>query len=169
MNEIEEFLRRAAALRNQQAQPAQQRSPAPAARPVAPAQVYTPPRLAPSDEILDAEVIDTGDVSGDDVAHYVKQHLSPREFEERSQHAAERIRLADDAMEAHLHDAFEHRLGALGATTSRAEDSTLDDAEAAAAAQPPQVPDLVKILRSPRDLRNAIILNELLTPPTHRW
>jgi hypothetical protein len=166
MSEIEEFLKRAAALRAQQAQ---QRAPQPArlAAPLATLQRSTPP---PSDaEVMDAEVIATDDVSGDDVAAYVQRHLSPSEFQMRAGQLAERIRSADEQFESHLHKAFEHKLGQLGAVTSRAEDSTLDVEEEAAKAIPVSPSDLVRIICSPQGIRNAIVVSELLNRPEHRW
>lgn len=165
MNEIEEFLRRAAAMRAQQAQqraqPPPQRTPPVAAPPV----VYPP-------QVVDAEIIEAEEVSGDDVAQEVQRHLNTQGFQQRAQHLAENIRAADDAIEAHLHQAFEHRLGQLGTSTSVAEDSTLDDEEAAAAKIQPATErewSIQSMLRSPNHLRRAIVLREVLDPPEHRW
>jgi hypothetical protein len=158
MNEIEEFLRRAAALREQQAR---QR-----AQPLGPA-VPSGELAPPSSEVMDAEIVSTDEVSGDDVADHVQRHLSPQSFQDRAQRVAARIKSADDDMDAHLHEKFEHRLGTLGATTSRAEASTMEKAESAPLEATGS--SLAALIRSPQSLRNAIVLNELLTPPWHRW
>lgn len=199
MNEIEEFLKRAAAMRAQQkAGQGQRPGPqgAPAQRPPAgtqpanapsgsapptargPLVTNRPTAIAPLsqrsklDVVLDAEVIEEEPVSGDDVADYVARHLDAGLFKERSSHLGESIKHSDEAIEARLHQTFEHRLGQLGPGTPRAEDSTLDEEEMAAlrlakaAARPA---DLRTLLQSPLHLRNAIILAEVLNPPTHRW
>lgn len=182
MNDIEEFLRRAAALRAQQAQKAQPG--APKAQPARPAQqrpaAPTPPRtsplrpvMTPSAEVMEAEVIEDDAVSGDDVARLVEQHLDNRGFVERASHLAESVRGSDDVIEAHLHETFEHRLGQLGESTSRAEDSTLDDEDSAAkvtvTAASLSGEAVAKLLRSPRELRTAILLREILDRPQHLW
>ncbi|MGE3777130.1 MAG: hypothetical protein AB7F89_08105 [Pirellulaceae bacterium] len=176
MNEIEEFLKRAAALRAQQQQRGSRQAGAPSAP--APAPVPAPVRTIaqpspPVAEIVDAIVVDGGD-TGDVSAHVQRQfqRLGGGSSPFGEQRLAERVRQADDVMEAHLHGKFEHRLGRLGAATSRAEDSTLDDEETAAlaAASTTAAPvDFLQLLRNPHSLRTAIILSEVLTPPTERW
>jgi hypothetical protein len=169
MSEIEEFLKRAAALRAQQAQQAQQRAPQPARLVTPPTALQRSNPIASDAEVMDAEVIESDNVSGDDVAAYVDRHLNRSEFEMRAGQLAERVRSADEQFESHLHDAFEHKLGQLGAMTSRAEDSTLDAQEEEAKAKPVSPSDLVKLIRSAQGVRNAIVVSELLTRPEHRW
>jgi hypothetical protein len=162
MSEIEEFLKRAAAMRAQQAQQRTQRPPQ-RPQPVTTPVVYVP-------DVLDAEILEAEEVTGDDVAADVLRHLDTSSFQNRAQQFASDVRSADDAIEAHLHSAFEHRLGALGASTSAAEDSTLDSEEnAAKAAATTDGLDIAALLRSPQNIRNAIILSEVLNPPGHRW
>jgi hypothetical protein len=82
------------------------------------------------------------------------------------------VRASDDAIEAHMHEVFEHKLGQLGTTTSMVKDSTLDvEEEAAKAAQATQAMqvDLRAMFRSPQDIRNAILFSEIINPPHHRW
>lgn len=161
MSEIEEFLKRAAAMRAQQARQAPPRT----------APVVRRPMVA-VDEVLDAEVIEVDEVSGDDVARDVQKHLDTAEFQRRAARLAEKVRASDDRIEAHLHQAFEHRLGQLGASTTAAEDSTLDTEEAAAAQAAQPVAgriDLRAMLLEPHAVRNAIIMGELLNRPTYRW
>ncbi len=175
MNEIEEFLKRAAAMRARQpgAQPAPPRPPvSPPPTPLREAPVAPLSRFAPSAEVQDAEVVEAEEVTGDQVSAYVSRHLDSGLFKERASHLGEVVRSTDEAIESHLHETFEHRLGRLGASTARAEDSTLDDEETAAAkAASVQVPALTfsALLRSPQNLRNAIILSEILNPPHIRW
>jgi hypothetical protein len=176
MNEIEQFLKRAAALRAQQARQAQQRGPQ--ERPLQPqrapqpARTPAPPPAAPQPRtanVVDAEVIEADEVSGADVAAYVQRHLGASQFQERASHLAERVRSSDEVFEAHLHETFEHRLGRLGPATSRAEDSTLDAEEQAAKAKSVTPNELARLIQSPQGIRNAIIVSELLNRPEHRW
>ena len=163
MSDIEEFLKRAAAMRAQQAQQRSPQRPPQRVQPVPQPVVYVP-------QVLDAEILEVDEVSGDDVAADVQRHLDTSSFQFRAQQLASDVRSSDDAIESHLHAAFVHRLGALGATTSAAEDSTLDSEENAAKARAaPATVDIAALLRSPQHIRNAIILSEVLNPPEHRW
>jgi hypothetical protein len=170
MSEIEEFLKRAAAMRARQqaaqAPPSPQPSPA-SARRVAP--TYTP--RGSSFDVQDAEVLEAEEVTGDDVAEYVTQHLDSSSFTQSTRRLGADIKSADEAIEAHLHQTFEHRLGQLGGMTAQAEDSTLDEDENLAAKAQKHVPALsfTDLLHSPQNLKNAIILAEILNPPHRRW
>lgn len=183
MNEIEEFLKRAAAMRARQqgaapaAPPGQPPMPAPSASPLTPLSRVAPlpvSRLSTL-EVQDAEVIEADEVSGDDVAEYVTQHLDSTKFSQRASRLGADIKSSDEDIEAHLHQTFVHRLGQLGASTSQAEDSILDDEENAAraasraAASAISIASVADMLRSPQSLRNAIILSEVLNPPHSRW
>jgi hypothetical protein len=174
MNEIEEFLKRAAAMR------ARQQASAPTPPRQAPPPAPPPPRTTPlaplasrmqADLVEEAEVIDAEELTGSDVSQHVARYLDSGSFRERSSHLGETIKGSDEIIESHLHETFEHRLGQLGATTARAEDSTLDQDEAAAQAAlaKPTTFDLRSLFQSPQNLRNAIILSEVLNPPRDRW
>lgn len=173
MNEIEEFLKRAAAMRARQQGAAAPAPTPPRSAPTRPPQSTASIRRPPTTSVQDAEVIEAEEVTvGDDVAEHVARHLSSRTFSERASHLGEDIKAADEVLESHLHETFEHKLGSLGATTARADDSTLDEDElqAAKAAQPPSsAQSLLNMLRSPQNLRNTIILSEILNPPYSRW
>jgi len=169
MNEIEEFLKRAAAMRARQQQGAQPTAARPSAPPPPPSAPPLSARL-PTSIVQDAEVIEAEEVTGDDVANYVTRHLDSGLFKQRAAQLGSEIKSADEAIEAHLHQTFEHRLGQLGGSTARADDSSLDDDEtAAAAAKAPATTSFADLLRSPQNLRNAIILSEIFNPPRHRW
>lgn len=176
MNEIEEFLKRAAAMRARQqgaqaSPPRQPAAPAPAPPPQRPAPLSPLSRRSQSDIVEDAEVIDAEEVDIEGVSRSVARHLDNSAFRERSTHLGERIKSADEAIESHLHETFEHRLGTLGGKTAQAEDSALDDDENTArqaAASSTQF-DLRSLLQSPQSVRNAIILSEVLNPPYDRW
>jgi hypothetical protein len=169
--DIEDFLRRAAKRRAAQSPPAS-RAPQP-----------PPARLAPQapqaieylgdDDVVDAYVVEQpGILSGHDVADHVSQHINTSAVGERLSHMGEEIDRADDRMEAHMHGYFEHKLGDLGAVTSRASDSTLDDDNVGQSDSdtekltPFNIRDL---LGSPQSIRDAIILTEILGRPEDSW
>jgi hypothetical protein len=167
MNEIEEFLKRAAAMRARAAA----KSATPPTRTAPPAPPPMPP--IPKSLVQDAEIVEAEPVSGDDVAELVAKHLDSRSFLDRASRLGSSVKSTDEVIESHLHETFEHRLGQLGATTARAQESTLDDDERAAAiaaAKGKVAPtSLAAQLRSKNSLRNAIILSEILNPPNSRW
>ena len=171
MNEIEEFLKRAAAMRARQ----QGAQPAPPPQPLAPPtpRVLSPlSARMPTSDVQDAEVIEAEEVTGDDVSDYVTRHLDSGLFKQRASQLGADVKSADEVIESRLHQTFEHRLGSLGASTARAEDSSLDDDETAAAlalAAQSAPMSFAELLRSPQSLRNAIILSEILNPPRNRW
>jgi hypothetical protein len=101
-------------------------------------------------------------VSGDDIAAHVASHLSNREFEQRASHLGERVGLADDDLAAHLQQVFDHHVGSIGTPgTAR---MTGEETNAANMSL-----EILATFRDPTMLRRAIILNEVLTPPTQRW
>ncbi len=163
--DIEDFLRRAAQRRAPQGPP-------PVSRPVP-----FPPDLEilDDDDVVDTEIVDAypvedpGILSGPDVGAHVSQHINTADFGERISHLGEVIDHADDRMEAHMQEIFEHKLGELGAPTSRASESTLDDdgERRPGAAGPGQRAafNIRRLLSSPGSIRDAIVLGEVLRRP----
>lgn len=162
--DIEDFLRRAAQRREQKPAPVQ-RQPAP--QQPAPRQ---PQRLVEPEIVEEIQIIEPDILRGETVAEHVSGHIQTAGFEERLSHLGEDVDHSDDRMEAHLHDVFEHDLGQLGAKTSIAEESTLDDDS-----PPPKGParlstaDVLAMLSQPDSIRQAIILTEILNRPEDRW
>jgi hypothetical protein len=202
-NEVEEFLRRAAArraqveaqmraqaearARGQQMPPPQQQIPVayspqqpPAgygqARPVPPRmtsaaqslsqqQAYSSPSM--SQTVVAAELAE----DTDRVAASVAAHL--RGTEQIARHTAqlsERVDVADDLMDAHLQQTFDHQLGRLKKTTDATPQVTRQDSNAVAATvAKATVLGIAHMLQSPENIRSAIILNEVFNRPTDRW
>ncbi|MDA1054606.1 MAG: hypothetical protein O3C40_29595 [Planctomycetota bacterium] len=167
--DIEEFLRRAAQRRAQQ----QQQSPKPQVRPPQGQRPKpAPPRPV---QILDAEIIQEVEIieprvlSGSSVAEHVKDHIREGVFDEQLSHLGEEVDRSDDRMEAHLHQVFEHDLGQLGARTSTASDSSLDDDSPGQRPQAAKPTNFLALLQNPASIRQAIILSEILARPSDRW
>jgi len=70
---------------------------------------------------------------------------------------------ADEAMEAHIHQARDHKVGDL---TSSAPTATSDQQPATGENRALSVGEL---LRDPHSIRDAIVVSEILRRPTHRW
>jgi hypothetical protein len=194
-DEIEEFLRRAAQRRAAQAaqqQAAQQQPqqfqppPPPPPRPVAPA---PRPALAPTyvePQPVEVEVVYDEPELGAGVSSHVAQAMDNRQFTERASHLGEVVGLADDNMDAHLHQKFDHQVGQLRSTTAAVpavapspsfEQARHGDAgaapagagDAAAHAAGVSAAEIAQLLRTPRNIRYAVIMNEVLTRPEGRW
>ncbi len=202
-NEVEEFLRRAAARRaqveaqmraqaearagGQQMPPPQQQqipvaySPQPPAgygqaRPVPPRMTSAPQSLSQqqaysspsmSQTVVAAELAE----DTDRVAASVAAHL--RGTEQIARHTAqlsERVDIADDVMDAHLQQTFDHQLGRLKKTTDATPQVTRQDSNAVAATvAKATVLGIAHMLQNPQNIRSAIILNEVFNRPTDRW
>ena len=158
--DIEDFLRRAAQRRAPQP-PRANRAPDPP----------QPVQIPGDEDVVDAYIVeDPGILAGHDVADHVSQHINTADVGERLSHMGEVIDNADDRMEDHLHGYFEHKLGDLGAETSRASDSTLDDDnEGQGAVEKIPAFNIRKLLSSPANIRDAIILGEIFVKPEDRW
>lgn len=179
-DEVEEFLRRAAARRAQadaQRRAKQQRVAQQGQQPPPPQRV--PPsrlteRLEPEDVVLlepvQAEVVQPHTLSRQSSLQAADERRrdGSRQIGNRPPQFAQQVEMADDNMEAHLHQVFDHKLGRLrkdaiaeGPPPPVAAPGDTRVSEAAAS--------IANMLRSPANLRNAIILNEIMTPPRHLW
>jgi hypothetical protein len=163
-DEIDEFIRRAAERRRQQGQGQKRQQQRP------PAQPQPKPKRAPlvQPEIVEAEIVSSEVV--ENVSSQVDRYLDNRQFENRAAHLGEQPALADDKVEARLHQTFDHQLGRLGSsplTTARG----ATDAAAQVTTDPANqmLTFLAKALKSPQEFRQAFILSEILARPADRW
>jgi hypothetical protein len=205
-NEVEEFLRRAAArraqveaqmraqaearARGQQMPPPQQQQHIPVAyspqqpppvaygqsRPPPPRMTAVPQSLSQqqaysspsmSQTVVAAELAE----STDRLAAAGAAHL--RGADQISLHTSQlssRVDLADDEMDARLHQTFDHQLGRLRKTTEITADVSRQDSNAVAATvAQATVLGIAHMLQSPENIRSAIILNEVFNRPIDRW
>ena len=155
--DIEDFLRRAAERRQQQLKQKQaggQASPPPRATPP-PVQPRPKPRTLVSRE--DIDVVDMRDQS---VAEHVKSHIDTSDIASHAERLARDISQVDEKVEARLHQKFDHGLGKLESRKAieAPPEATVDEVSATALG-------LVEIIRSPKTLRQAILLSEILRRP----
>lgn len=188
-DEIEEFLRRAAMRRAAQQQAAQQQA---AQQPAYQPPAYQPPpaaRPALQSSYVDVEPVeveivhDEGEL-GAGVSSHVAQAMDNREFAERTRQLGGGARQADVAIQSHVQQKFDHQVGQLRSTTEARPPAqpSFEEArqgaagaapagagDAAAAAAGVSAAEIVQLLRTPRNIRHAIIMNEILTRPVDRW
>ena len=185
-DEVEEFLRRVAQMRAQaeaQARAAQQRPAQPPPQPQQPQRPpqqrmpldprpqQPPPRLAaPREEVLylepaDVEVIDAELAEGTDRPGSKGYFGSAEKFDQRARKLGAEVDQADDRLDAHLHQVFDHQTGSIHQSTDQAAAAPSDAKRAGFTAG-----SIVDLLRSPDNIRNAIILGEILRrPDEQRW
>ncbi len=163
-DEIEEFIRRAAERRKQQAQGNRPPPPRPPAAPPRPQQ-------APVPQIVEAEIV-PADVL-DYVSRSVASHINTSDISDHLSHLGEDAAAADDRMEARLHEKFDHQVGRLAKMPSQDEPPSTPTPPVSATGpvttrefHPSAIADA---LRSPRTIRQAIILGEILKPVDIEW
>lgn len=167
--DIEEFLRRAAERRRKAQQGGgqkPQRSPA-KPRPATPPPRQTlserdvvqqrPSRPLPSSEPVQATFAD------ESVNDHVKRHLDVSEIVQHVDQLGDVIEQADERMEAHLEDIFEHKVGQL---KKRESDTITDDVPANVKAPNELANSIVDMLRNPKTIQQSILIAEILKPPT---
>lgn len=175
---LQDFLRKAAERRAQQqgGQPAQPAAPQPQQpqkpKPLPPLQQSPPQPASPLIEIYDTE-----EVSGDDIAAHVTQHLDTSDFNQRSSRMGNRV--TQTKQDERLHQVFDHEVGRLS------HDSVTDDAYEHTSfdetyevddidyfeQQPRKAPPnlITELFRSPQSVVQAFIFSEIIKPPTDRW
>ncbi len=156
MSDLNDFMRRMAQ---------QQQQPKP------PAQAVPPRRLVGPNETVDVEIIDEPP-TGRGVAQHVQQAINTRGMQERTSHLADGVRNADEAMEARLHQKFDHKVGHLrgGAEDYQVATSGMDTGPTGSTAALPaaSADEVAAMLRDPASIRKAIILNEIMKPAFER-
>ena len=122
------------------------------------------PTLQPVEaEVIDAELAEQPDRLG----KYVSQDLrGAQEIEAHTRQLGAEVDQADDKLEAHLHQVFDHKVGQL---KKQATDSVPKTPEVGAEAITLTSANIAEMMRSPQAIRNAIILGEVLHRPEEQW
>ncbi len=163
-DEVEAFLRRAKAK-----QPVK-------------AEAIGPPKYVPAEpiaaEIIEPEVWEGTQTRGSMTARG-QGPLAPKHSAEQTEALGHDISLADEHLEAHLKETFDHDLGRFEdvgdpygkiAQGTDADVWKVETPDSPKAAQKPTLAgEIAAMFRNPQDVRKAIVLNEVLTPPQHRW
>lgn len=186
-DEIQEFLRRAAQQRKEttarkepprtaagQRRPGTLRERSPVARPTQPPPQTRPParRYAePMTEAVEIEVIEDGRSVGSLAEQASRKFsaedkkFSTEELTSRAARLTDEIARADTERELHLRKMFGHQVGKL--PTERSE--VTGNQPAAAAVPPEAAAGTLGGLLQGGNLRYAVLLNEILSRPEHRW
>ncbi|MHB1033152.1 MAG: hypothetical protein ACYC35_03920 [Pirellulales bacterium] len=176
--EVEEFLRRAG---GRQAEPPR-RGEGMAPRPPRPArpevrrreisrQEPMPRRASLAERAVEVELIEEGH-GGESVEEHVKKGVAERSFAQRTAHLADEVVEAEEAMQSHLQEAFGHKVGRLGgegATPLSTPEAPAESVRREIVETPTTLVGLAALLSDPSQLRHAVVLQEILARPEHRW
>ena len=112
------------------------------------------------------EWIQPGREFGQSIANHVKEHIGSG-VATRDAHLGETIETADERIEHHLEEVFEHEVGHLAhvdpVDNTVAEGTDADSYEKGGPTKRPI--DIVEMLRSPDDIRKIFVLSEILKRP----
>lgn len=172
-NEVEDFLRRVAQMRAQaEAQAKNKQRPTTSKPPRQPARQQPPPpqppppaRLVParSEEPVPVEIVDAELATRSDrVSRLVDQDFrGTQQIGDHARRLGAEVDAADDKLQAHLNQVFDHKLGHL---KSSSVETALVESEKSA----PQLSldQIMRLLRSPGSVRDAIVMSEVLRRPT---
>jgi enoyl-CoA hydratase/carnithine racemase len=172
-NEVEEFLRRAAQRRAQvESQLRAQAEARARGQGQVPPQREPPKRLTPVAQSISQPQVAELAVTGDRVTASVAEHMRhTQEIAAHVEQLGDRVETADEEMEAHLRQTFDHSVGRLQKTTEGPAQLTPGGPSVPATVRQDvgAAQGIAQLLRSPLSVRNAIILAEVLNRPTDRW
>lgn len=181
--EVEEFLRRAAARKAGGRQP-QQAPKLPTVEKPAPRRLSQEPAQR-REQAVEAEVVEASEgpsltgprPTGAGVASHVEQHLDEREFTQRAQHLSH-LKQTGGGLAEHVQQTFEHRVGTItrgspaqiASTAMEPAAEVMERVSAGGQALGQNfAAELAALLRRPEDVRTAVILSELMRRPEERW
>jgi hypothetical protein len=101
----------------------------------------------------------------EDVASHVRKHLDTQEFEQRTGSLGQLAQL-DDTVDEHVEQAFGHEVGTFRDQGVSTEGDQVVESTEAALATTAAAAGIAEVLADPASLRNAIILQEILRPPS---
>jgi hypothetical protein len=168
-DEIEQFLARA----RQQAQQAQQgQQPGtpqyrpPIAKPVV-AEPVMAELAAPRGLVSDGTVGGSNLGTRDRVGASISRTTDTSDITANVDRLGDSVEVADDVMEAHLKEVFDHRLGSLQQVATAAPAAQPATKKAGKAAPAPV--GFAALFANSGNVRQAIVLNEILQRPSDRW
>lgn len=115
--------------------------------------------VVPSSVPLLTPVVTSSDLRHEGVAEHVSKHIKPQELAEHAEHLGDEISSIEQRLESHLHQTFDHQLGAL-----RHQEDNAD----VRADQPDIAAEIARMLSEPSGMRQLIVAQEILRRPD-RW
>ncbi len=97
------------------------------------------------------------------ISEYVQAHTDTTDVTERAEQLGDEVALADDKMDARLQNTFDHRIGSLKSAASDSAFATTTTTTVRRVS--PIADELLDMLSSPKSIRQAILLSEILQRP----
>ena len=175
--EIDEFLSRAAQKKQGPATPADptrriSQPSSPLAQRVDPTRRISQPMAPLAQRVgpVEAEVVRERPVGGA-VSEHVKKYLDEKEFDQRASKLGGEVAAADTKIEQHLKEVFGHGISKLAAKPGETASPPTPQTAGIFQDQPAALPaaGLAALLNNIDNLRQAIVLNEILQRPSDRW
>lgn len=156
-NEVEEFLRRAQGKPPREKEPAQREQPVRQLREEPPPRRPRPEKKRPQrpQPVATRPKPSTTDMRHEGVAEHVTKHMSMQETATRIAALGDEVEQADEKLEAHLHEKFDHQLGSL----------QHEDKQKVASKRTDVAADIADMLSRPEGMRQLIVANEILKRP----
>lgn len=104
------------------------------------------------------------EAGGGELSRLGGQHLPASRFDERAERLSHLQQTVDADIGGHVQHAFDHKIGSLSSESASPAAAVGAGGEVVSPAQ-----QLVALLGDPMGVRNAVLLREILEPPTHRW
>ncbi|HEX4143378.1 MAG TPA: hypothetical protein VHY91_07490 [Pirellulales bacterium] len=131
------------------------------------------PQPAASRPVRIEPIVSRGPAAGDSVGRPLdSRHLDTSEFGARASQMTDDLKRGDIERQQHFQQTFAHKLGRLTDTSTAGAKAIAPDAPALSTAPVAPVPPsdwLPLPTTKPEDLRRAVMLNEILQRPEHRW
>jgi hypothetical protein len=119
-------------------------------------------------ELVDAEIVEVAPPRREFAGRPAgSQFRGPQAIAQHAQQLGAEVDLADDKLEAHLHQVFDHKVGDLKRSTMEA--GAISPSQAARDAPLPGAVSIAAMLVDPQSLRNAILMAEILRRPEENW
>ncbi len=152
--EIEEFLRRTNERRTEKGRRAGQTA---------------PPRHQPTAVSADKSPSDARRRKQTPVSQSVEQHLGSHRFESREQRVADKDARSEPSIAQHVQQAFDHQLGSLASSGAEGSAAANNASTSRDSEQKSTALNIVGLLMTEENLRQAVILREILERPEDRW
>ena len=123
-----------------------------------------PRQLHPPDiEIIDeVQVVDYGESVGSHVA----SHIDPSDIAQHAQQLGSQLKQKSSLTEQRIHQKFDHDVGQLGADRIPDRQELTSEPSYADQDEIPEISrDILRLFRSPSNIRQALIMNEILNRP----
>lgn len=125
------------------------------------------------DELVEADLVEDQPV-GDGMKTHVDEYLDTQEFERQSAELGRRVVSAEQQLEGQIRQKFQHEVSGLaakkGETAMPPGDLELPPITETVRSMPPTVAaGLAAMLSDTQNIRQAIVLSEIINRPEHRW